>query len=119
MAHAYTKAAERSHIEDILEHEGQVVSHPQQLVDLRKGASRPSRRAEHMCSASASGGGLGQDEGRPCHAAARAGANPALASLVEGSGPPGAANASHARGQRFRLLQPCRESRQRCCREGI
>ncbi|CAK0892842.1 unnamed protein product, partial [Prorocentrum cordatum] len=38
MAHAYTKAAERSHIEDILEHEGQVVSHPQQLVDLRKGA---------------------------------------------------------------------------------
>ncbi|CAK0880231.1 unnamed protein product [Prorocentrum cordatum] len=38
LAHAYTKAAERSHIEDTLGHEGQVISHPQQLVDLRKGA---------------------------------------------------------------------------------
>ncbi|CAK0894219.1 unnamed protein product [Prorocentrum cordatum] len=38
LAQACTKAAGRSHIEDILEHEGQVVPHPQQLVDLRKGA---------------------------------------------------------------------------------
>ncbi|CAK0797341.1 unnamed protein product, partial [Prorocentrum cordatum] len=53
MAHAYTEAAERSHIEDILEHEGQVVSHPQRLVDLRKGAwqriwTRDARKADQI-----------------------------------------------------------------------
>ncbi|CAK0858103.1 unnamed protein product, partial [Prorocentrum cordatum] len=51
MAHAYTKAAERSHLEDILEHEGQVINHPQQLVDLRKEAwqrrwTRDAQKAE-------------------------------------------------------------------------
>ncbi|CAK0905284.1 unnamed protein product, partial [Prorocentrum cordatum] len=51
MAHAYSKAAERSHLEDILEHEGQVINHPQQLVDLRKEAwqrrwTRDAQKAE-------------------------------------------------------------------------
>ncbi|CAK0907948.1 unnamed protein product, partial [Prorocentrum cordatum] len=53
MAHAYTKAAERSHLEDILEHEGQVINHPQQLVDLRKEAwqrrwTRDAQKAERI-----------------------------------------------------------------------
>ncbi|CAK0823068.1 unnamed protein product, partial [Prorocentrum cordatum] len=53
MAHAYTKAAERSHLEDILEHEGQVINHPQQLVDLRKEAwqrrwTRGAQKAERI-----------------------------------------------------------------------
>ncbi|CAK0907670.1 unnamed protein product [Prorocentrum cordatum] len=52
-AHAYTKAAERSHLEDILEHEGQVINHPQQLVDLRKEAwqrrwTRDAQKAERI-----------------------------------------------------------------------
>eukprot|EP00959_Pyramimonas_sp_CCMP1952_P139642 2922496-Pyramimonas_sp.AAC.1 len=51
MARAYTKAAERSHLEDILEHKGQVINHPQQLVDLRKEAwqrrwTRDTQKAE-------------------------------------------------------------------------
>ncbi|CAK0812485.1 unnamed protein product, partial [Prorocentrum cordatum] len=53
MARAYTKAAERSHLEDILEHEGQVINHPQQLVDLRKEAwqrrwTRDAQKAERI-----------------------------------------------------------------------
>ncbi|CAK0806248.1 unnamed protein product, partial [Prorocentrum cordatum] len=53
MAHAYTKAAERSHLEDILEHEGRVINHPQQLVDLRKEAwqrrwTRDAQKAERI-----------------------------------------------------------------------
>ncbi|CAK0855267.1 unnamed protein product, partial [Prorocentrum cordatum] len=53
MAHAYTKAAERSHLEDILEHEGQVINHPQQLVDLRKEAwqrrwTRDAQKSERI-----------------------------------------------------------------------
>ncbi|CAK0799380.1 unnamed protein product, partial [Prorocentrum cordatum] len=53
MAHAYTKAAERSHLEDTFEHEGQVINHPQQLVDLRKEAwqrrwTRDAQKAERI-----------------------------------------------------------------------